>query len=197
MKEAWHHPRLGEFVSTGYGFWDGHVKFPSLRAFTFSNSGTRSELQNHLLEVVFECESDDGQPDEEMAQLAEAIIQNGTRLIDQALQAFWEDLNDRGPDTGMYWHGDLSFPSLGENNSSIVAELISEQGLPVPARWEDLRNVMSLKSLRIRRDLAPPKRWVGVFCFEAAFDIEHGVGILTDGSNIIGIGYAGDADRFR
>jgi hypothetical protein len=49
----------------------------------------------------------------------------------------------------------------------------------------------------IRRDLMPPESWVASLNFRTGFDDEHGLGVLTDGVEILGIGYSVDATRFE
>ena len=69
--------------------------------------------------------------------------------------------------------------------------------LQVPACSNDLKKVLEPKNLTIRRDFAPPTPWIAELNFNAGFDVEHGVGVLTDGVEILGIGYSSDATRFR
>jgi hypothetical protein len=54
-----------------------------------------------------------------------------------------------------------------------------------------------VKDLTIRRDLSPPKTWLADLTFRAGFDVEHGMGVLTNGVEILGIGYLCDARRFK
>jgi len=53
------------------------------------------------------------------------------------------------------------------------------------------------ENLLIRRDLSPPEPWVASLNFHAGFDVEHGLGVLTNGVEILGIGYSADATRFK
>ena len=122
-----------------------------------------------------------------MASLAVAIIDNESRLVLQLLKALWADLNGRGSDSGMWWHGDLA----------TAFEQFEQLQLPIPTSPEELKAVLEPKNLTIRRDFTPPKPWTGEFNFHAGFDVEHGVGVLTDGVEILGIGYSSDAMRFK
>jgi hypothetical protein len=125
------------------------------------------------------------------------IFRNEPRLMPTVLEAIWSDLNDRGPDSGMWWHGDLPYAYRGGNFGSDVYDSLTRFELPVPACPFDLMKILEPKDLLIRRDLSPPEPWVASLNFHAGFDVEHGLGVLTNGVEILGIGYSADATRFK
>ncbi len=72
-----------------------------------------------------------------------------------------------------------------------------ELGLPVPDSAEELKLILEPGDLTVRRDPEDILKWIAEFNYYAGFDVEHGIGVLTDGVDILGIGYASDASRFR
>ncbi len=152
---------------------------PSLKSFTYIDVAVRSYRSNpNPFELIFQCESEDDLPNEAMASLALTILDNEPRLVPKLLEGLWTDLNGRGPDSGMWWHGD----------PSTAFEQFDELQLPIPKSPAELRAILEPTNLTIRRDLSsPPKKWVGEFNFHAAFDVEHGVGLLTDGVDVLGL----------
>jgi hypothetical protein len=131
-----------------------------------------------------------------MASLAVAVSDNERQLVPDVLEAIWSDLNGRGPDSGMWWHGDLPNAHRGGNWASAVHDSLNGYALPVPTCPEDLKKVLEPKDLTIRRHPSLPHQWIADFNFHAGLDVEHGVGVLTDGVKILGIGYSSDARLF-
>lgn len=197
MPATWSHPRLGMLVQDDI-WWRRQVALPSFKSFTYIDAAVRAYCSKpEPFELVLQCESETELPNEEMAALAAVILDSQWQLVPKLLKAIWADLNGRGPDSGMWWHGDLPNAHRGGNWTSEVNDLLVGYELPVPAAPEDLRKVLQPKYLTIRRDLSPPGPWIGEFNFHSGFDVEHGVGVLTDGVEILGIGYSSDATRFK
>lgn len=196
MSNTWTHQRLGTFEHDDT-CWRRQIAIPSLMGFTYTDAAVRDHRSvPEPFELILRCESEDEQPSDQMASLAEAILDNESRLVPGVLEAIWSDLNGRGPPSGMWWHGDLLNAHRGGDWASAVHESLAGLRLPVPTTAEELKKILEPKSLTIRRDFSPPRPWVGEVSFYAGFDVEHGVGVLTDGSQILGIGYSYDASRF-
>lgn len=200
MPDTWNHPRLGTLQNNDL-FWEGKIIFPSLDSFTYIDAVVRKYQSTHNpFELAFFCDSEDEHPTEEMASLAITTIDNQPQLMPKVLDAIWSDLIGRGPDSGMWWHGDLPNSSSW---TSAVHEILTKLELPVPACADDLKKVLEPKSLTIRRDdrtlrrgRAPSKQWIAELNFHAGFDIDHGVGVMTDGIQVLGMGYDSDATPF-
>lgn len=86
----------------------------------------------------------------------------------------------------MWWH----------NHLDEVVGVVEDVGLPAPAKADDLAALLLLQEIRIRRDVLDNEQPIAELSFAAAFEEEHGVGILTDGKNILGIGYSADVTPF-
>jgi hypothetical protein len=197
MSSNWSHPRLGTFEHHDI-WWRRNITLPSLTSFSYIDAAVRAyRTSPEPFKLILQCASEDERPNEAMASLAAAILDNESKLVPKLLEAMWEDLNGRGPESGMWWHGDLPNARRGGNWASFAANALKELALPIPACPEDLRQILEPMDLTIRRDFSPPQPWIGEFNFYAGFDVEHGVGVLTDGTEILGIGYSADAVRFK
>jgi hypothetical protein len=196
LSNTWSHPRLGGLVQDDI-WWRRVITLSSLDSFTYSQQAFRRGRPELPFELVLECDAEGEEPTEEMASLAATVLDNEPRLMPVVLEAIWSDLNGQGPDSGMWWHGDLPYAYLGGNFGSDVYDSLTGYELPVPACASDLMKVMEPKELLIRRDLSPPKTWLAVLTFHAGFEIEHSLGVLTNGVEVLGIGYGYDARRFK
>ena len=56
---------------------------------------------------------------------------------------------------------------------------------------------MSFLRLYVHEEVERYPKPIAELTFAAAFDPEHGVGVLTDGKKILGTGYSGDAEQFK
>ena len=100
--------------------------------------------------------------------------------------ALWDEFNGRGPDSGMWWHGD----------TEQWVEGLDSSGLPLPTKADDLLGLMALSSIVVRRKVDGYDKPVVELSFAAAFEEEHGVGVLTDGKKVLGTGYSTDVTPY-
>jgi hypothetical protein len=195
MSSTWSHPRLGTLEHDDI-WWRREIVIPSLKPFTYVEA-RKYRSTSWPYELWLECDAEDMQPTEQMASLVVTVLENESRLIPKMLHALWLDLNGRGPESGMWWHGDLPNAYRGGNWASGVHDSLIAEGLPVPNCPDDLMKILEPIRLTIRRDFSLPEQWVAEFNFHSGFEVEHGVGVLTDGAEILGIGYNAEADRFK
>jgi hypothetical protein len=197
MLDEWKHPILGNFKHDDI-WWRQIISLPSLKSFSYVDAAVQGYRSIHEdFDLLLECDSDSDVPNDSMVELAISTIGNEAKLVAKILMSVWEDINGRGPDTGMWWHGDLPNAYRGAPWASAILENLTEYNLPIPKQPEDLKTILEPHELLIRRDNSPPNDWVGEFSFYAGFDVEHGLGVLTDGMDILGIGYSAIANRFR
>lgn len=197
MSRTWTHPRLGTLEHDDI-WWRREVVIPSLDTFTYIDAAVRDyRSTREPFELVLQCDSETEQPTEEMAALAATILATESGIMQKAMEAIWSDLNGQGPDSGMWWHGDLPCAYRGGNWASAVHESLTSWKLHVPKCPDDLKKVLEPKDLTVRREFSQPKPWIGELNFHAGFDVEHGVGVLTDGIDVLGIGYSSTARRFK
>ena len=181
MKLSWHHPTLGEFKRDGR-WWSGRVNAPAFDAFVHE-SGHPAPEGMYDLSLIGE-EGADAPPPSAVA-LAEKIVRDQSALVRKVTAALWEDFNGRGHESGMWWHGDVSQ----------VGDMMAGYG-PKPASADELLKWMRLSSIAIRDDAGGCDGIVAELDFHAAFEEEHGVGVLTNGERILGAGYIGDVTAY-
>ena len=109
----------------------------------------------------------------------------------QIIDALWADVEGAGPDSGMWWHDnleqvcELSDLDAGDpNNGSINCEA-------------DLYQLLGAPSIFVQETGYGYPHPCAVICLEAPFEIEHGIGLLTDGEKILGTGYSMDVSPFE
>jgi hypothetical protein len=202
----WKHSKLGEFrYENG---WLGSAGLKAFDAFTYdSTRGKRAGGGKRTL--LIEAADVDDVPSKEAIALALAVIENQERLSEEITRALWRDFTGEGPDSGMWWHGNLNK----------VSERLEEfPGKPgPPAGTDQLRAILRLDAVLIEKPreaisaafnprtgkpiplkrTIPARPALGRLAFHAAFEREHGVAMLTDGKGIVGIGYLMDAEPFK
>ena len=183
MDANWTHPRLGVFTyDEDVNTWAGEVEAPAFDAFTYDPGYTAAGTY----ELTFEAEDDRDAPSAAAVTLAERVIANADDLVPAITTALWDDFNGRGPDSGMWWNGDLS----------TVADMTGSELLP-PASADDLLALMQLFRISVRKGVNRYERPVVELCFWAAYEQEHSVGVLTDGKRVLGTGYHLDVEPFK
>src|SRR5688500_847987 len=125
MGFTWNHPKLGEFEYDGIA-WVKKVEAPGFDPFTYDRESSDVEL-------AFEADDEDDSPTAEAVALALKVLANHAKLVPKITKALWDDFNGRGPDSGMWWHGDLDQ----------VADAIEIEELPRPTKADDLLALMS------------------------------------------------------
>ena len=181
MPRAWKHPRLGEFAVDNSG-WSTTVKVPAFKRFSYDtgySNARRSTGKCHLALRTFRGERV-ATPPAEMVALAEKLIGDPPRLVAMVTTALWEEFNGRGPDSGMWWHGDMKRITLTFNHEK----------LPPPKGPDDLLPVLQLTGVTVFDEWWHHPRPIGYLDFRAAFEEEHGVSILTSADEILGTGYS-------
>ncbi len=173
--KTWQHSELGKFKLTDTG-WQGQCTLPSFKMFRFGRPG-RSKL-----EILFETENDsEDAPSSREISVAKRIIKNELALSKKLIRVLFDDLNGRGLNSGMWWHGDTeSILEFMDEQLRSKCDLTLEDTIP---------KLIGSPSIWIRKEVDYYKKPCGVLLFDAAFDPEHGLGVLTDGVKIIGTGY--------
>jgi hypothetical protein len=178
---AWEEPELGEFHFDDFG-WTRRVEMPGFEAFKFGARGERKSAKAYPL--LIDAESAEELPAPAAVALAKRVLANQEVLAATVAEALWADFAGSGPESGMWWHGDLD--QVGEG---------MEDGQPLRGAG-DLFKLMRLSEVRITKSSSGSGSLRAELNFEAVFEEEHGVGILTDGAEVVGIGYSGDASEF-
>ena len=87
----------------------------------------------------------------------------------------------------MWWHGDLDQ----------VADGLEDAELTPPKKADDMFKLMNFAGIRVHPSVHRFKKPIAELYFGAAFEEEHGVGVLTDGERILGTGYSLDVTPFK
>jgi len=91
----------------------------------------------------------------------------------------------------MWWHGDLA-----TIHGNIASRYGMGKQMPLDAK-HDLFNLIGAVSICIEKAVYRHERPCARICFDAAFETEHGLGILTDGYRVLGVGYLADVRPYR
>ena len=184
-KQAWTHPRLGNFAAGDY--WDRKINVPEFAAFSYDTGYSNAPRSTGDIRFGFGPHSSKEKlpaPTPEMIAVADRILNDPAALVQKVIDALWEEFNGRGPTSGMSWRGALvpgsdSFGNLGEpppSSAQELLEMLQLSGIIVEDKWWDY-----------------PKP-IAILVFSALFEQEHGVSVLTDGLTILGTGLAGEAE---
>lgn len=184
MAATWSHPTLGTFKFKDGIAWSKIIAMPAFQSFAYDEGYSDSRKSDGMHELSFEADDKDDLPSPEAVALADKALANQAKLVTKVTKALWEDFNGRGPGSGMWWHGKLDD----------VADAMGEDEPPSCA--EDLLALLQVECLTIRKEIDGHEGPLVELSFQAAFEGEHGVSALTDGDNILGLGYMTDATLF-
>ena len=174
---AWSHPNLGAFEFEDLG-WFREVKMPG---FTKFDVDAPPDYDRAIVDFTFDAYEPDEFPSDAMIRVASDLFMNHGQLITDGARMLFDDIRGDGPDSGMWWHDDLSHVNeILANHAKRLAEL------------EDIFTLLNGPSVLIQESGYGFDRACAIIGFESPIDIEHGLGWLTDGNQILGTGYRSD-----
>ena len=173
----WRHPTLGSMVFETYA-WETRFDSPEFAKFTFFEYDFDREEYSPL--IYFRAEDESDFPSPEVAEVGKIIAENHRVLINSALKLLFRDFRGETGSSGMWWHG-----ALDRVHESLLE--IPENLGPLECS-EDLYSHLGSPSIIVQPDAYRYDQPCGILRFEASFEREHGVGFLTDGERILGIG---------
>jgi len=184
----WNHPKLGSFKFDGM-YWSGTCTLSAFKPFIF-REGARNSGRAKLT-INFETESceEDELPSNDAQKVALQVIQNHNELSSCIVQALWQDMHNQGSGSGMWWNGDIE--TIERNIAEATKNKLRALRAP-----ETLYKCLGANSVLIRESMYLYEKPSATFLFQAAFDTEHGLGILSDGGRVIGIGYQSSVGPF-
>ena len=115
--------------------------------------------------------------------MALLVIANHEKLAELVAPTLWEEFNGRGGNSGMWWRGDLKQ----------VADNYKYASRRAPKGPQDVIKALGFSSVTVLEETVGYKKPVAELSFSSLIDEEHGIGLLTDGKEILGTGYAGEA----
>lgn len=174
----WSHPNWGEFSFQEHYGWARTIE---LQAFSKFRDGETK------IEIAIDADSEDEIPTTDLVSVAEKTVANHKSLIESGVDLLWNDFHGNGPDSGMWWRGDVDH---------IYEILDGRFGDDVLGQPQGLYYILEKASLRIQGSGYGYDKPCSIIGFESPIDIEHGIGILTDGVHVIGLGYRSDPDAY-
>jgi len=141
--------------------------------------------------LVFRSWIDDFTPGTKEATLALRIVKNEVELVKKIKRAMSMELCGTGPDSGMYWREEPE--PLEECFETLRRAKIETSKI----RPDHVDYLIGEPSITIWIRDASPRRAEAILDFSAAFEDEHGLGLLTNGSRILGIGFSDDVSPFE
>lgn len=172
--------------------WQGEIELAAFSAFKYSGNG--KARRSKKVEVSIYCE--DVPPKSAMKMLSK-IKTSQTRLVKSICQTFFDDLHQQGYQDwpkegdgfGMWWSRDPVAVAL--SCREVLQKRLKQDRIWIP---EDLLVVLYEPSIEIHPNMPDaeglPRTLIDL---GAEFEEEHGVSVLTDGKQVLGLGYSGEA----
>jgi hypothetical protein len=184
---SWKHEELGVFSFDQIG-WCRTFDFPAFEVFKYGGPRKPNEDSGtSKVDLTFEGEDENDFPSEEEIGVARRVIANHERLLAEGVQFLFNDLLEIGPDSGMWWRG-----SIGQ-----VREIVANYCSNLLENTDDLVRLLGQPAIFIQEFGYGYDHPCAIISFESVFEQEHGIGLLTDGERILGIGYSVDASAFE
>lgn len=186
MNATWDHPTWGTFEHDRVR-WAGMVEAPAFRAFRWDTDNGRADGPPAKVDLHFESYDEADLPTDGMVAMAERVLAGQAELVPKVTAALWDDFNGRGGDSGMWWHGGLED----------VKWVLGNEAVSPPNEADDLLRLMRLAAIVVRPRVYGYEKPIVELSFHAAFEEEHGVGVLTDGTDVLGTGYSIDVTPYK
>lgn len=170
----WRHEQLGTFWFEDDN-WVGYLQLKGFARFAYGDSETEI--------CIAAVDEEEDEPSRDLVDLTIKTIENHQHLISTGIEALWHDFNGNGPESGMWWHGKLDH----------VRDKLQGKTLESSNDLFDLLKGPSIHVLKHSYGYERPCSTIG---FGSDIDDEHGIGLLSNGTEIIGLGYADDPSPF-
>lgn len=186
------HKTLGTFTQRDYFDelrWETDLELPAFNPFKYLANGKPRRSRKIPVAIY-----SDHKPSSSTLNVLSSIKRSQKKLVSNIIETFYRDLHQQGyndPEEiegfGMWWSRDPVAVALSCRKAL-------EKRLKQDRIWEpeDLFVVLYEPSIEIRLpedDKEPIRALVN---FGAEFEEEHGVSVLTDGKNVLNLGYAGE-----
>ena len=179
MEKCWSHNTWGEFKFQE-GAYVGSIPLPEFNKFSLKNLVPG----DGKYELAMRADDETLLPIEKHVEMIERLITNQKEIAMKIPAALWADFHGVGPYSGMWWHG-----SIEE-----VMEDLEDKELK---NENDIYSLMNLSKIWLREEFSTFNQPIIELAFNASFEVEHGVGILTDANTIIGTGYIVSASPYK
>ena len=139
---TWNHPTLGRFEHDGMR-WTKTVDVPAFKAFSYDIGIGKPSRSKGKHRLTFGALDERDLPTDAEVAVADRVLANHAALVGVVIDALWEDLNGRGPDSRA-WHGNLEG----------MAKSFKWHKLPPPTKPQDLLPVLQVSALVRERRLS-------------------------------------------
>ena len=164
------------------------MNFPAFKAFSYDTGYDNARRSTGKHGMLFWASNENDVPLPATAAVASKVVANQAELVAKIAGALWDDFNGCGPDYGIWWHDSLD-------------DVAKAVGPKRPLRGpKDVLRLLQVDAVFIRSaspGMAGYDKPAAEIAFHAAFEDEHGVGVLTDGEAILGIGFTLDVVLFE
>jgi hypothetical protein len=165
------------------------LNLTAFKAFSYDTGYDNARRSTGKHGMLFWASNDNDVPSPATAAVASKVVAKQAELVVKVAEALWDDFSGRGPDYGNWWHGSLEK----------VAKKVVRPKRPL-REPKDVLPLLQVDAVFIRSaypGMPGYDKPAAEIAFHAAFEPEHGVGVLTDGDQILGIGYTLDVVLFE
>jgi|688.fasta_scaffold462402_1 hypothetical protein len=188
MSKTWADARFGQLTFEEF-YWSTRIAVPAFAVYSYRPEFALEILPDGECELEMHIREDYTEnpplPLPELCAVVERVLQNQSLLAPAVATALWKEFEGSGPRSGMWWHGNI--PLLMEH---------SNPSLPPLDGPDAIYSLLRLVSVEGRPRGPGYRDPLVTLTFDAEFDEEHGIGVLTDGDSVVGIGYGGDPSPF-
>ncbi|MCR9197666.1 MAG: hypothetical protein NXI04_03385 [Planctomycetaceae bacterium] len=172
--------------------WEGEIELPAFSAFKYSGNG--KARRSKKVEVSIYSEEP---PSKSAMKMLSKIKTSQKRLVKSICQTFFDDLHQQGYQEwpkegvgfGMWWSRDPVAVALSCRD--VLQKRLKQDRIWIP---DDLLVVLYEPSIEIHLDMPGANDLpCTLISLGAEFEEEHGVSVLTDGKQVLNLGYAGEA----
>jgi hypothetical protein len=184
--KTWKHPRFGKFTGVklpsgdGPGIcWSAQVELPAFRKLKyvqFRSRRTPPPPTSYPLSIWRGEQLD--KPPSAAIDLMTRLVDRQKEIVQVIANAFWDEFNGKGPNSRNWWYGALKKKS--------TQWILEDCPLSGP---KDILASLNLESVLIQNVMDGYDGFIIHLWMHSGFEVEHGIGVLTDGHNILGTGY--------
>ena len=186
MPTSFNHPTFGAFQQKDSHF-STTLTIPAFKKFSYDTGYSNARRSTGKITLSFGpygMNEKLPKPTARMIKLAEELLADPENLVAMIAQALWDDFNGRGPTVGMWWHGDMD----------TINDAFRAAKLPPPTKPDDILGALRLSEIHILTQLDDHPNPVAVLTFDAAFEEEHGLCVVTDGKKVLGSSYGAEPE---
>lgn len=187
----WYEPKLGQFTyNEGISAWIKDSQLEPFSMFSYNdcvNKGTSFDTPNQLVKLWIETDGEDDLPSEGVVDLIHLTLKNQEKLLAECLNALFNDFLGKGPSSGMWWR--LEIDHIRALEALPKSYVLSEP--------RDLYKIMGDPGIVFQNRSGKYKMPCSTIGFESVFEKGHGVGFLTNGKELLGLGYRMDPFPYK